>query len=189
MPVISWAVRHAAGILKSGVIIFTCAFSSRETRVSTETILTSVSLISRHYRLIIGEGAEFGHYRTWFLRRILFKFITLCTCRFRLAAFTGHLQFRIYDRPYENTGVMSSEMSGAFRYEIACARTPSVGRPRYPCWDHFEDGGSNLWGARQPVCPHIKASLPTRTNGCERTGGVFCRSEHQHGPSGLYLVI
>lgn len=70
----------------------------------------------------------------------------------------ANFNYGFMDRQYERNGVMSSEMSGAFRYDLAaCRNTNQWGILQKSCWDHLETLVESLrWGPDNLFMPILK---------------------------------
>ncbi|MFH2050773.1 MAG: T9SS type A sorting domain-containing protein [bacterium] len=78
---------------------------------------------------------------------------------------TSIFHYGFMDTHYESGGVMSSEMSNAFRYDLAsCRNTEQWGMLNSSCWDHFENWVEAVtWGADNLFVPILKPDASDST--------------------------
>jgi hypothetical protein len=115
----------------------------------TPLLLTDVS---DDYR---AKAHELGHYALGFYDEYEFLTDTGFVADDALRCFAFPLSnYGFMDSQYESDGEKSSEMSSAYRYELApCQNTEQWGLNGMSCWDQFEDSYEGIWGADHIYAP------------------------------------
>jgi uncharacterized membrane protein len=175
-----WPCANAGGILSGGAkhIYMPRIWmgDSTESRNYTDRVYPlNLNAYSMDYRT---KAHEFGHYALSFFDEYLFKDILpfVYTANDALRCLPRTIfNYGFMDRPYEWAGVMSSEMSGAFRYEMAsCQNTQQWGVHGMSCWDHLERWVEAVpWGTDNLYVPILKPSLSDENERIVTEPGVF----------------
>jgi hypothetical protein len=139
------------------------------------------------------KAHEFGHYALGFFDEYLFQDILpfIYTARDALRCLPPTIfNYGFMDRPYDNAGVMSSEMSGAFRYDMAsCRNTNQWGVHGMSCWDHLERWVEAVtWGTDNLYVPILKPSLTDENERIVTEPSVFFAGPNNNASSPDYHV-
>lgn len=175
--------KEVAGILQSSadgwqLYMPRLWWSSRpsETRNHTDTE-NPLNLVanSTDYR---SKTHEFGHYALGFYDEYLFwdaasdDYVQDNNLRCLPASY---FRYGFMDWQYESGGVMSSEMSNNFRYEIAtCRNTNQWGVLTKSCWDHLESWVEAVpWGPDHMFVPILKPDVVDTLERVVTNPGVY----------------
>jgi len=190
-----WPCANAGGILTGGAThIYMPRIwmgDSTSSRNYTDRVYPlNLTAWSGDYRT---KAHEFGHYALGFFDEYLFRdllpFIYTANDSRRCVP-PNIFNYGFMDRPYEGTGVMSSEMSGAFRYEMeSCRNTNQWGVHGMSCWDHFERWVEAVpWGTDNLNVPILKPSLTDQHERIVTEPGVFFTGPNNNLSSPNYHV-
>jgi len=164
---LAWPCANAGGILNSGAnhVYMPRIFVGDTTSMRNYTDKVyplNLNAFSTDYR---AKAHEFGHYALNFYDEYLFwtgGFFGSYSSDNSLRCLPPAIfNYGFMDRPYEWAGVMSSEMSGAFRYDMgSCRNTYQWGVHSMPCWDHLERWVEAVpWGTDNLYVPILKPDL------------------------------
>lgn len=178
---LQWPVAHAGGILRYGVghIYMPRIFMGDSTRMRNYTdhvYPLNLTAYSNDYRT---KAHEFGHYALNFFDEYLFwtggLFGSYANDDALRCLPTAVFRYGFMDFQYQSGGVMSSEMSGAFRYEMqSCRNTNQWGVHSMPCWDHLERWvEAVLWGTDNLYVPILKPEAADTTERVVAEPAVF----------------
>jgi hypothetical protein len=178
---LQWPVAHAGGILTYGVghIYMPRIFMGDSTSMRNYTDQVyplNLTAYSTDYRT---KAHEFGHYALNFFDEYLFwsggLFGSYSADNSLRCLPPTIFNYGFMDRQYEGTGVMSSEMSGAFRYDMAsCRNTNQWGVHSLPCWDHLERWVEAVtWGTDNLYVPILKPDAADDNERVVTTPAVF----------------
>jgi hypothetical protein len=163
---LEWPTATVGGILnyRAGYINMPRMFLGDSTSMRNYTDMVyplNLNASSSDYR---AKAHEFGHYALGFFDEYMFHgvipFLYWANDSLRCLPLTI-LNYGFMDHPYEKNGEMSSEMSGAFRYEMeSCRNTNQWGVYGMSCWDHLERWVEAVpWGDDNLYVPILKPDL------------------------------
>ena len=178
---LQWPVAHAGGIVTYGVghIYMPRIFMGDSTSMRNYTDQVyplNLTAYSTDYRT---KAHEFGHYALNFFDEYLFwsggLFGSYSADNSLRCLPTTVFRYGFMDSQYEGSGVMSSEMSGVFRYDMAsCRNTNQWGVHSLPCWDHLERWVEAVtWGADNLYVPILKPDAADDNERVVTTPAVF----------------
>jgi len=161
---LEWPRASAGGMLRNGVdyLYMPRIFvgDSTSMRNYTDRVYPlNLTAFSTDYR---AKAHEFGHYALNFFDEYLFwgggLFGSYSADNSLRCLPTSVFRYGFMDNEFEGAGTMSSEMSGAFRYDMAsCRNTQQWGVHGMSCWDHLERWvEAVLWGADNLYVPILK---------------------------------
>jgi hypothetical protein len=178
---LAWPCANAGGILKSGAnhVYMPRIFVGDTTSMRNYTDKVyplNLNAFSTDFR---AKTHEFGHYALNFYDEYLFRtgglFGSYSSDNSLRCLPTTVFRYGFMDFEFEGGGVMSSEMSGAFRYDMgSCRNTYQWGVHSLPCWDHLERWVEAVpWGDDNLYVPILKPDAADTTERVVAEPAVF----------------